>query len=445
MSQALAPHILFGLDPMWISLAVLAAAYAFIIAGPFNRAVVALIAAAVLILIGALDQDEAIRGIDWNPIGLLAGMMILVSISRRSGLFQFVAIWSAQRVKANPAGILLMLQLATAILSAVLNNVSTVLLIVPVTLVIAEELELPPFPFLFAEVFASNVGGTATLIGDPPNILIGSQVGLDFNAFLANVAPVALIVMAVQAVLVHLLWGRSLRASPESRVLVMGMNAPGMVTDWVLLRRSVVIMGAVLAAFILAAPLHLEPATIALAGAAVLMLLDNLKHRGARQADNVQTTFADIEWSTIFFFIGLFVVVHAVERSGLLALVGGKLVTLTGGNLATAGALILWVSAVLSAILDNIPFVATMIPLIKGMAPAFGGGKAIEPLWWCLSLGACLGGNGTLVGASANLAVAGIAERNGIRFGFVQYLRYGVPMTVVSIAICQLYVWLRYF
>jgi Na+/H+ antiporter NhaD/arsenite permease-like protein len=330
-------------------------------------------------------------------------------------------------------------------LSAVLNNVSTVLLIVPVTLVIAEELELPPFPFLFAEVFASNVGGTATLIGDPPNILIGSQTGLGFNAFLANVAPVAVVIMAVQAVLVHFLWGRSLRASPESRVLVMGMNAPGMVTDWVLLRRSVVVMGAVLAAFILAGPLHLQPATIALSGAALLMLLDNLKHRGPKQADNVRTTFADIEWSTIFFFIGLFVVVHAVETSGLLALVGGKLVTLTGGNLATAGTLILWVSAVLSAILDNIPFVATMIPLIKGMAPAFGGPHAIEPLWWCLSLGACLGGNGTLTGASANLAVAGIAERNGIRFGFVQYLRYGAPMTFISIVICQLYVWLRYF
>jgi Na+/H+ antiporter NhaD/arsenite permease-like protein len=246
-------------------------------------------------------------------------------------------------------------------------------------------------------------------------------------------------------VLVHFLWGRSLRASPESRVLVMGMNAPGMVTDWVLLRRSVVVMGAVLAAFILAGPLHLQPATIALSGAALLMLLDNLKHRGPKQADNVRTTFADIEWSTIFFFIGLFVVVHAVETSGLLALVGGKLVTLTGGNLATAGTLILWVSAVLSAILDNIPFVATMIPLIKGMAPAFGGPHAIEPLWWCLSLGACLGGNGTLTGASANLAVAGIAERNGIRFGFVQYLRYGAPMTFISIVICQLYVWLRYF
>jgi Na+/H+ antiporter NhaD/arsenite permease-like protein len=371
--------------------------------------------------------------------------MILVSISRRSGLFQYVAVASAQQVRANPAGILLMLQLATALLSAVLNNVSTVLLMVPVTLVIAEELELPRFPFLFAEVFAANIGGTATLIGDPPNILIGTQAGLDFNAFLLHAAPAALMVLCVQMALVHLIWGRSLHASKERQVLVMGMNAPGMVTDWPLLRRSVAVLAAVLAAFVFAGPLRLEPATIALAGAAVLMLLDNMRGRGGRQADHVHATFADIEWATIFFFIGLFVVVHAVETSGFLTLVGGKLVTLTGGHLIAAATIILWVSAILSAVIDNIPFVATMIPLIKDMAPAFGGPNAIEPLWWSLSLGACLGGNGTLTGASANLAVAGIAARNGIRFGFMRYLAYGAPLTLVSIAICQLYVWLRYF
>jgi Na+/H+ antiporter NhaD/arsenite permease-like protein len=252
-------------------------------------------------------------------------------------------------------------------------------------------------------------------------------------------------VMAVQATLVHLIWGRSLQASAERRVLVMGMNAPGMVTDWVLLRRSVAVLAAVLAAFVFSGPLHLEPATIAVAGAAVLMLLDNLQQRGSRQADHVHATFAEIEWATIFFFIGLFVAVHAVEASGFLTLVGGKLVALTGGNLVVAATIILWISAILSAVIDNIPFVATMIPLIKGMAPAFGGPNAIEPLWWSLSLGACLGGNGTLTGASANLAVAGIAGRNGIRFGFMRYLIYGAPLTLVSIAICQIYVWLRYF
>ncbi len=445
MTASFMPRILFGLNPMGVSLAVLAVTYAAIIAGRHNRAVIALIGAAAIILLGALDQSEAIKGIDWDTIGLLTGMMILVAVSRRSGLFQYLAIRSAQRVNASPAGILLVLQVATALLSTVLNNVSTVLLIVPVTLVIAEELEIAPYPFLFAEVFASNIGGTATLIGDPPNILIGTQAGLDFNAFLANVAPVAVLIMAAQAAMVHLIWGRSLRASPESRVLVMGMNAPGMITDWVLLRRSVAVLGLVLVAFVFARPLGLEPATIAVTGAAALMLLDNWKHRGAKQADNVHSTFADIEWTTIFFFIGLFVMVHAVEVSGVLAIAGDKLVGLTGDNIAAAGAVVLWSSAVLSAVLDNIPFVATMIPLIKGMAPAYGGPGAIEPLWWCLSLGACLGGNGTLTGASANLAVAGIAERNGIRFGFIQYLAYGVPLTIVSVAICQLYVWLRYF
>jgi len=445
MTHTFTPHILFGFDPMWVSMTVLAVTYAFIVAGRLNRAVVALIGAVLVVLIGALDQDEAVKGIDWDTIGLMTGMMILVAISRRSGLFQYLAVWSAQRVQASPAGIFLTLQIATAVLSAVLNNVSTVLLIVPVTLAITEELEVSPYPFLFAEVFAANIGGTATLIGDPPNILIGTLAGLDFNSFLVNVAPVAVLVMAVQAVMVHLIWGRGLRASRESRVLVMGMNAPGMISDWVLLRRSAVVMGLVLVAFVFAGPLRLAPATIALTGAAVLMLLDNWQQRGAKQADNVHKTFADVEWTTIFFFIGLFVVVHAVEVSGLLGLIAGELVGLTGGNVAAAGAVILWMSAVLSAIFDNIPFVATMIPVIKGMAPAYGGPGAIAPLWWCLSLGACLGGNGTLTGASANLAVAGIAERNGIRFGFIQYLTYGVPMTIVSIAICQVYVWLRYF
>jgi Na+/H+ antiporter NhaD/arsenite permease-like protein len=227
--------------------------------------------------------------------------------------------------------------------------------------------------------------------------------------------------------------------------MLMGMNAPGMITDPVLLRQAVCVLGAVLLAFIFSGPLRLEAATIALTGAAVLMLLDNWRHHDAKQSDNVHNTFAEVEWITIFFFIGLFVIVHAVELSGLLDRLARWLVASTGNNLAAAGAVILWVSAGLSAIFDNIPFVATMIPLIKSAAPAFGGPRAIEPLWWCLALGACLGGNGTLIGAAANLTVAGVAERNGVRFSFMGYLAYGLPMMIGSILICQAYVWLRYF
>jgi Na+/H+ antiporter NhaD/arsenite permease-like protein len=360
-------------------------------------------------------------------------------------MFEYLAIWSAQKAKANPAGILLLLQLTTAVVSALLDNVTTVLLVVPVTLAITKELDVPPYPFLFAEVFASNIGGTATLIGDPPNILIGSLVGLDFNAFIIHLTPVIIVVMAAQALMIHLIWGKALKSTPARRALVMGMSAKEAILDWTLLRQSLAVLTAVIVAFVLARPLHLEPATIAMAGAAVLMFLDNWQHHTEKQSHNVHKTFSDVEWITIFFFIGLFIVVRGVEVGGLLHLLADKLVAATGGDIASAGYAILWASAFLSAIVDNIPFVATMIPLIKSMAPAFGGADKIEPLWWCLSLGACLGGNGTLIGASANLTVAGIAERNGVPFRFVTYALYGMPMMVVSVAISHVYVWWRYF
>src|SRR5689334_7986650 len=437
--------VVFGLDPMWVSTCLLAATYGVIISEKVNRSIVALVGAGLMILVGVLDQVEAIKGIDWNTIGLLTGMMILVSISRRSGMFQYVAIWSAKVANAHPAGILLLLQITTAVVSAFLDNVTTVLLIVPVTLAICKELDVPPYPYLFAEVFASNIGGTATLIGDPPNILIGSQVGLDFNAFIVHLTPVILIVMAAQALVVHAVWGRELKATPEREARVRAMRPQDTIQDWLLLKQALLVLSAVIVAFILARPLHLEPATIAIFGAAVLMLLDNWTHHSEKAAHNIHQTFSDVEWITIFFFVGLFMVVHGVEVGGLLRLLAEKLVAATGGNMATAGYAILWVSAVLSSIVDNIPFVATMIPLIKAMAPAYGGPDKIEPLWWCLSLGACLGGNGTLIGASANLIVAGFAEREGVPFRFVTYTLYAFPMMLVSVAISHLYVWWRYF
>jgi Na+/H+ antiporter NhaD/arsenite permease-like protein len=438
-------HVIFGFNPMWVSTCILAITYATIMSEQVNRAIVALVGAGVMILVGVLDQHEAIRGIDFNTIGLLTGMMILVSISRRSGMFQYLAVRSAQLAKAHPAGILIILQITTAVLSAFLDNVTTVLLIVPVTLAICKTLKVPAYPYLFAEIFASNIGGTATLIGDPPNILIGSQVGLTFNDFVYNLAPVILVVMAVQALIIHVIWGKDLRASHDAEERVMAMKAADSITDWTLLKQSLIILALVMISFILARPLHLEPATIALFGAAILMLLDNWSHHAEKAAHNIHETFGDVEWITIFFFIGLFVVVHGVDVGGLLSLLAKKLVAATGGNIDTAGYSILWSSAFLSAIVDNIPFVATMIPLIKNMAPAFGGAEHIRALWWCLSLGACLGGNGTLIGASANLTVAGIGERDGVPFRFVTYTLYAAPMMIVSVAICNVYLWWRFF
>lgn len=440
-----AGHVIFGLNPMWVSTIVLLVTYALIIAEKINRSTIALMGGGLMILVGVLDQEQAIKGIDFNTIGLLVGMMILVSISRRSGMFQYLAVWSAQAAKANPVGILILLQICTATLSALLDNVTTVLLVVPVTIAICRQLKVGPYPFLFAEIFASNIGGTATLIGDPPNILIGSQVGLSFNQFVYHLTPIIIVIMAVQLVMIHFLWGKDLTAAEDDKARVMAMSARDTIEDWLLLKQSLVVIGAVILGFILARQLKLEPATIALGGAAVLMMLDNWAHHGEAESKKVHETFSDVEWITIFFFAGLFVVVYGVEKGGLLHLLAEKTVALTGGSLSGTGYVVLWASAVLSAIVDNIPFVATMIPLIKNMAPAFGGADKIEPLWWCLSLGACLGGNGTLIGASANLTVAGIGDREGVPFSFVKYSLYAFPMMLVSVAIAHVYVWWRYF
>ena len=265
-------------------------------------------------------------------------------------------------------------------------------------------------------LFRSNIGGTATLIGDPPNILIGSLVDLSFNDFVIHLTPVVIVTMAAQVLMTHWLWGRHMSATPDNKSRVMAMREVETIRDWLLLKQSLVVLGAVMIAFVLARPLHLEPGTIAMLGAAILMLLDTLGHHPEKQSEKAVNTFNEVEWITIFFFVGLFIVVHGVEVGGLLKLLAELLVEATGGNMEITAYAILWASAILSAIVDNIPFVATMIPLIKAMAPAFGGPDAIGPLWWALSLGACFGGNGTLIGASANLTVAGLAERNGIPF-----------------------------
>jgi Na+/H+ antiporter NhaD/arsenite permease-like protein len=441
---AFVPNVIFGLNPMWVAVLVLLATYAVIITEKLNRSIIALLGAGLMIVVGVLNQEEAIKGVDFNTIALLTGMMVLVAISRKSGMFEYLAVWSAKKAKAKPWAILLMMSVTTAVLSAFLDNVTTVLLIAPVTLVIARELKVPPYPFLFAEIFASNIGGTATLIGDPPNIIIGSQTGLSFNDFVFHLTPVIIVVMAVQALATHLIWGRSMRTTPDAQARVMDLSEKDTIKDWGLLRSSLIVIGAVLISFVLARFLHMEPGTIAMFGAAVLLLLDNIQHHAEFQTENVQRTLAEVDWITIFFFVGLFMVVHGLEVTGFLKMLADQLLAFTGGDFAMTAYVILWTSAVLSAIVDNIPFVATMIPLIKTMAPAFGGPEHLTPLWWALSLGACLGGNGTLIGASANLTVAGIAERNGVRFRFWEYTVMAFPLMLISVAISHVYIWLRY-
>jgi Na+/H+ antiporter NhaD/arsenite permease-like protein len=443
--SATAPAM-FGADPFWVAITVFALTYLLVIADRINRSIIALLGAGVMVVSGVLSQDEAIRGIDFNTIALLTGMMVLVAIARRCGMFEYLAVWSAKQGRAQPWIILAMLSVITAVLSALLDNVTTVLLVAPVTLEIARYLEAPPYPFLFAEVFASNIGGTATLIGDPPNIIIGSAAHLSFNDFVVNLTPVIILVMAAQLVATHLIWGRKMHASAAARQRVMALDMRELITDRPLMRRSLTVIGGVIAGFVFAGPLGLQPGTIALFGAAVLMLLHNIEHHREREKQTLRVTetFNEVDWITIFFFLGLFVIVHGIDAAGVLDLAARHLISLTGGDPAATAVAILWGSAILSAVVDNIPFVAAMIPLIREIAPQLGGAEHIMPLWWALSLGACLGGNGTLIGASANLAVAGIAERNGIDFRFTTYTRHALGLMVISVAISNVYLWLRY-
>ncbi len=443
--SAAAPAM-FMADPLWVAITVFALTYLLVIADRINRSIIALLGAGFMIVSGVLSQDEAIRGIDFNTIALLTGMMVLVAIARRCGMFEYLAVWSAKKGRAQPWAILAMLSLVTAMVSAFLDNVTTVLLIAPVTLEIARYLEAPPYPFLFAEVFASNIGGTATLIGDPPNIIIGSAAHLSFNDFVVNLTPVLIVVMAVQLVATHLIWGRKMQASAAARDRIMAIDAKELIVDPPLMRSSLLVIGGVIVAFVFARPLELQPGTIALFGAAILMLLHNLEHHREREKQTVRVTetFNEVDWITIFFFLGLFVIVHGIDVAGVLDLAARHLLSLTGGDPTATAVAILWGSAILSAIVDNIPFVAAMIPLIRELAPHLGGADHVMPLWWALSLGACLGGNGTLIGASANLAVAGIAERNGIDFRFTTYTRHAFGLMLIGVAISNVYLWLRY-
>ena len=437
-------QLIFGWDPLWVSSILFVVTYAVIVSEKINRAIASLLGAGLMIMLGILNQKTAIDGIDFNTLGLLIGMMVIVAITKDSGVFQYIAVWSAKKVKASPWGILLMLSVVTAVFSALLDNVTTVLLIAPVTLLICHELDLSPYPFLFAEIFASNIGGTATLIGDPPNIMIGSAVGLTFNDFVFNLAPVVPVILLTTLGIIYLIWGRKLQASTDARERIMQFREREAITDSRLLKQSLLVLALVITGFMLAHPLRLEPATIAMFGAALLLLLTNLKRDAGEQSENVHRIFGKVEWITIFFFVGLFITVKGIEEAGVLEILAGKAINLTRGDMTLTAMAILWGSAIVSAIVDNIPFVATMIPLIKSMAPTFGGPENLMPLWWSLALGACLGGNGSLVGASANLIVAGFAERSGHPIRFLPFMAIAFPLMLLSILIASVYVYLRY-
>jgi Na+/H+ antiporter NhaD/arsenite permease-like protein len=407
-------------------------AYGLIASERFDRTLVAMLGGLLVVALGIIDQEEAFAGIDFNVIFLLAGMMILAGGLSRTGFFEYVAQVAIHRSHGEPFRLLVILALATAVLSAVLDNVTTVVLLTPVTLSIARTLKVSPFPYLLSQIFASNIGGTATLIGDPPNILIGSAAGLDFADFLVNLAPVVVVIMAVFLVFLWLMFGRSM-ADDENRLdRLVTLEPSAAITDRPLMFRSLAVLGLTLVGFLFHSLIGVEAATIALLGATVLMIVGPLDpHESLR----------DIEWSTLFFFVGLFMLVEAVVQVGIVGSVATALADAVGGRLEVATIGILWVSALGSAIVDNIPYTATAIPIVEQMIET---GLDGEPLWWALALGACLGGNLTIVGASANIVVANLAARDGHPITFGQFLRYGSVVVVMSLVISTFYLWLRY-
>lgn len=421
-----------------LALVVFGGAYLFVATEWVPRMTVALVGAGLMIIIGATDDHGVFfseeTGIDWNVIFLLLGMMIIVGILQQSGLFEFLAIWAAKRAHGRPFVIMVMLVVITAMLSAFLDNVTTVLLIAPVTLLICDRLAVPVVPFLIAEVMASNIGGTATLIGDPPNIIIASRAGLSFNDFIINLAPIVAVLLVIFIGLCWILFRKQLRFDPERVERVMALNPREAIRDVSLLVKSLVVIGLVLAGFILHSVVGVGPAIIALLGAGLLVLITRLEPR---------KIFADVEWETLLFFVGLFVMVGSLVNLGIIEYVGKVAIDAIGDNYFAAGTGLLFGSAIVSGIVDNIPYVATLAPLTSDLVQA--GGAAAHPLWWALALGADLGGNLTAIGASANVVVLGIAKRAGHPISFWMFTKYGLIVTPITILLCLPYLWLRYF
>ena len=434
----------------WIATAIFIIAYAIIVSEKIHKTIVAIFAASLMIVLKILEQHEAFHveelGVDWNVIFLLISMMVIINLMKPSGIFEYIAIKSAKWGKGEPFRIMAIFAIVVAVLSALLDNVTTVLLITPVTLFIADALEVDPIPYLLSCALASNIGGTATLIGDPPNIMIASKAYLTFMDFIYNLTPIVVILMPIYILIIKLIWGNKLKASDKQKQRIMEMDERGAIKDPVMMIKSLSVLALVLTGFVLHGILHLQPATIALFGAGLLLLL-SMTH-------DPHHILAEVEWPTIFFFIGLFIIVGGIAKVGLIKLMSLQMLDLTQGNMFATSMVIIWFSAFASAIVDNIPYVATMNPLVIDMAkqlwPNLSGLQLLHhpdllPVWWSLALGACLGGNGSAVGASANVIVIGISEKAGKKISFLKFMAYGMPIMIITVAISSVYVWLRYY
>ena len=422
----------FNISTFAIALTVFVGSFAVIVSEKIHRTTIAVFGAVLMVLLGVLNQEMAIHGIDFNTLGLLVGMMVIVAISKNSGIFQYVALWFARFAKGDPMKILIYFGLITAIFSALLDNVTTVLLMVPVTFVITNHLKISPMPYLITIILLSNIGGAATLIGDPPNIIIGSAAGFSFMDFVYNLGPVVVVISAVTLLLVKFVFAKRMKTTEEAKQKILSFNPKDAITDVPLLIRSLIALGVTILLFVMHGFLHLEAATVALAGAAFLLMMT---------LDHPEHCLKEVEWVTIFFFAGLFVLVAGIEHVGLIEMAAEGMIDLTGGDNTKLVFATLWGGAFFSAIVDNIPFVTAMSPLIQSLGER---GFEITTLWWALALGADIGGNGSLVGASANLVVAGMAEKDGHKLGFKEFLKYGPAFTLVAMIIATAYVWFRY-
>lgn len=434
----------------WTATAIFLLAYATIISEKVHKTIIAVFGAGLILIFKILHQHEAFHveefGIDWNVIFLLVSMMIIINLMKPTGVFEYIAIKSAKWGKGDPFRILAIFAVVTAVLSAFLDNVTTVLLITPVTLLIADALEVDPIPYLISCALASNIGGTATLVGDPPNIMIASKARLDFMAFIYHLTPVVIVIMVFYIFALKLIWGRRLITRDELKQRIMAMDEREAIKDPVMLKKSLIVLAIVLTGFVFHGMLHLQPATVALFGAGLLLLLS--------KTHEPHHILAEVEWPTIFFFMGLFIIVGGVVKVGLIKWLSIKMLELTQGNLFATSMVVMWFSAFASAVVDNIPYVATMNPLIIDMArqlwPNLSGVHLLQhpdlmPLWWSLALGACLGGNGTAIGASANVIVVGMSEKAGRKISFMKFMAYGMPIMIMTVAVSTIYVWLRYY